>query len=50
MKASAVRADLTVPLVPKVLALCITMLDQIWSAGDRNRIIKQLAMYYGVTL
>jgi hypothetical protein len=47
MKASVLKAQITVPQIPKILALCIALLDPIYS-GDRNRIIKMLVAYYGV--
>lgn len=48
MKASTLRAEITVPLVPKVLALCIALIDTVWCGSDRTKIIKLLCAYYGV--
>lgn len=50
MKVSAIRAELSVQASPKTLALCITMLDAIWSGTERTKLLRTLCFYYGVTL
>lgn len=49
MKVSTLKAEVTVPLLPKTLALLIALVDNIYS-GDRAKLIRMLASYYGVAL
>lgn len=49
MKCSTLKAEITVPPVPKILALLLALVEPMYS-GDRQRVIRMLARYYEVTL
>jgi hypothetical protein len=49
MKVSTLKAEITVPVIPKTLALILALLEPIYY-GDRAKIIKMLVRYYEVTL
>jgi hypothetical protein len=49
MKVSTLKTEVTVPQHIKVFALVLAILDKMY-AGERERLLKQAASYYGVTL
>jgi len=49
MKLSTLKSEVTVPKTIKQFALLLAILEQMY-AGEREKTIKHIARYYGVTL
>lgn len=48
IKTSKVRADITVNIIAKTIALVITLLDNVVWTNDREKILRTVAAHYNL--